>query len=318
LKEPTPRKLDSELKDWLDDDIPNKYYLPIKGFKRVTSPNESKHVALNGKIARCQVACQQYNWFGDMRFKTHVVSEHMEKYVATDIPNISIELTEPLQQIFFGAPGTGKSFKINEMCATFENYRTTFHPDTDYASFVGSYRPITKRVPQYDIYHNVIIDKDTNRPVMEDRIIYRYMFQAFLKAYIAAWKEQQNPEPKPVFLVIEEINRGNCAQIFGDIFQLLDRNESGYSDYPIVADDDLAQELKREFADLNIANPEAINSLYKGGKDVVASVKDGSRMLLPNNLYIWATMNTSDQSLFPIDSAFKRRWDWKYIKIKFT
>lgn len=71
LKEPTPKVLDTELKDWLDNDVPNKYYLPIKGFIRVTSPNESKHVALNGKIARCQVACQQYNWFGDMRFETH-------------------------------------------------------------------------------------------------------------------------------------------------------------------------------------------------------------------------------------------------------
>ncbi len=228
----------------------------------------------------------------------------------------TINSNEPLQQIFFGAPGTGKSFKINEMCAEYENYRTTFHPDTDYASFVGSYKPITKRVPQYDIYHNVIIDKETNEPVMEDRIVYRYVFQAFLKAYIAAWREQQNEHPKPVFLVVEEINRGNCAQIFGDIFQLLDRNEAGYSDYPIVADDDLAQELKREFADLNIANADGINALYKGGKDVVGSVKSGARLLLPNNLYIWATMNTSDQSLFPIDSAFKRRWDWKYIKIK--
>lgn len=225
-------------------------------------------------------------------------------------------LTEPLQQIFFGAPGTGKSFKINEMCAEYENYRTTFHPDTDYASFVGSYKPITKRVPQYDIYHNVIIDKETDEPVMEDRIVYRYVFQSFLKAYIAAWREQQNEHPKPVFLVVEEINRGNCAQIFGDIFQLLDRNEAGYSDYPIVADDDLAQELKREFADLNVANADGINVLYKGGKDVVGSVKNGTRLLLPNNLYIWATMNTSDQSLFPIDCAFKRRWDWKYIKIK--
>lgn len=70
LKEPQPRKLESELQDWLDKEVPNKYYLPVKGFNRVTSPNESKHVALNGKIARCQVACQQYNWFGDMRFET--------------------------------------------------------------------------------------------------------------------------------------------------------------------------------------------------------------------------------------------------------
>lgn len=235
-----------------------------------------------------------------------------------EVVSDSLELDQPLQQIFFGAPGTGKSFEINKMCAKYENYRTTFHPDTDYSSFVGSYKPITTKVPVYTSYGNtamIMKDKDGN-DIMEDRIVYRYVFQSFLKAYIAAWKEQQKDNPNPVFLIVEEINRGNCAQVFGDIFQLLDRNESGYSDYPIVADDDLAQELKRMLGDLEIANHDRINNLYKGGKDVVAMVKEGSHLLLPNNLYIWATMNTSDQSLFPIDSAFKRRWDWKYIKIR--
>lgn len=228
------------------------------------------------------------------------------------------ELDESLQRIYYGAPGTGKSFRINEKCAEYENYRTTFHPDTDYAAFVGSYKPITVKVPVYTSYGNtamIMKDKDGN-DIMEDRIVYRYVFQAFLKAYIAAWKEQQNENPAPVFLVVEEINRGNCAQIFGDIFQLLDRNAAGFSDYPIVADDDLAQELRKVFENLNVADADAINGLYKGDKDVVGMVKNGSHLLLPNNMYIWATMNTSDQSLFPIDSAFKRRWDWQYIKIK--
>lgn len=230
-------------------------------------------------------------------------------------PLTTLRVEGPLQQIFFGAPGTGKSHTINQMCAEYENYRTTFHPDTDYAAFVGSYKPITVRVPVYGIQGTKLRDEE-GKTILEDRIVYRYIFQSFLKAYIAAWREQQNEEPKPVFLIIEEINRGNCAQIFGDIFQLLDRNEAGFSDYPIVADDDLAQELKRVLGDFKIVNAENINALYKGGKDVVAQVKSGSHLLLPNNLYIWATMNTSDQSLFPIDSAFKRRWDWKYIKIK--
>lgn len=230
-------------------------------------------------------------------------------------PLTTLRVEGPLQQIFFGAPGTGKSHTINQMCAEYENYRTTFHPDTDYAAFVGSYKPITVRVPVYGIQGTKLRDEE-GKTILEDRIVYRYIFQSFLKTYIAAWREQQNEEPKPVFLIIEEINRGNCAQIFGDIFQLLDRNEAGFSDYPIVADDDLAQELKRVLGDFKIVNAENINALYKGGKDVVAQVKSGSHLLLPNNLYIWATMNTSDQSLFPIDSAFKRRWDWKYIKIK--
>lgn len=232
-----------------------------------------------------------------------------------NIENIMHPIDESLQQIYYGAPGTGKLFAINRFCAQYENYRTTFHPDTDYAAFVGSYKPITVRVPVYGIQGTKLRDEE-GKTILEDRIVYRYIFQSFLKAYIAAWREQQNEEPKPVFLIIEEINRGNCAQIFGDIFQLLDRNEAGFSDYPILADDDLAQELKRVLGDFKIVNAENINALYKGGKDVVAQVKLGSHLLLPNNLYIWATMNTSDQSLFPIDSAFKRRWDWKYIKIK--
>lgn len=221
-------------------------------------------------------------------------------------------LNAPLQLIFFGAPGTGKSHSIKAMSSMFEHYRITFHPDTDYASFVGAYKPSTISIPIRDVSGYPI--KQNDEIVTEEKITYKFVQQAFLKAYVAAWKEQQKEQPQPVFLVIEEINRGNCAQIFGDIFQLLDRNEEGFSDYPIHADTDLSKELAKEFKDLNVSNAAAINALYDG-KDIVGEVKSGSHLLLPNNLYIWATMNTSDQSLFPIDSAFKRRWDWKYIKI---
>lgn len=242
------------------------------------------------------------------KFKGQVVD--MDEPKETEI----IKNNQPLQQIFYGAPGTGKSHTIDQMCSKYENYRTTFHPDTDYASFVGSYKPITIKTDVRDMAGHIVYEK--GEAVKESRIVYRYVMQAFLKAYVAAWREQQNDEPKPVFLIVEEINRGNCAQIFGDIFQLLDRNAAGFSDYPIVADDDLAQELKEILGKFSIAKHDAINALYSGGKDVVGMVKNGECLLLPNNLYIWATMNTSDQSLFPIDSAFKRRWDWNYIKIK--
>lgn len=224
---------------------------------------------------------------------------------------------KPLQQIYFGAPGTGKSYEIKQVCSHFENYRTTFHPDTDYAAFVGAYKPITIRVPRYTYMGDkaIAVKDESGKPIIDSKITYNFTFQAFLKAYIAAWKEQQNDDPKPVFLIIEEINRGNCAQIFGDIFQLLDRNAAGFSEYPIVADDDLAKELGEKLAGINIAKHDEINALYIGGNDLVASVISGINLLLPNNLHIWATMNTSDQSLFPIDSAFKRRWNWKFVPI---
>ena len=225
-------------------------------------------------------------------------------------------LDDSLQLIYFGAPGTGKSHRIKQACKKYEHYRITFHPDTDYASFVGSYKPITHKEQVYTNMGDKAIplkDAETGKPVTTTRITYQYVYQAFLNAYIAAWREQQNEEPKPVYLVIEEINRGNCAQIFGDIFQLLDRNDYGFSDYPIVADNDLKKELAREFADLEVVNADTINGIYDD--DMVAKVKIGSHLLLPDNLHIWATMNTSDQSLFPIDSAFKRRWEWKYVKI---
>jgi hypothetical protein len=218
-----------------------------------------------------------------------------------------------LQQIFYGAPGTGKSHIINEQTKGEDVIRTTFHPDTDYSTFVGTYKPTTEFAPVLAI----IGDKAVETGREEKRISYEFVCQAFLQAYVAAWKkvaEAKSSMPKKQFLVIEEINRGNCAQIFGDLFQLLDRNDYGYSDYPIQADADMQKQLKRLFEGVEIENAESINALYDG-RDIVKEVLNGEVLLLPNNLYMWATMNTSDQSLFPIDSAFKRRWDWQYMPI---
>ena len=224
----------------------------------------------------------------------------------------------PLQQIYFGAPGTGKSHEIKSQIQKHKSFRITFHPDTDYSSFVGAYKPTSVEVPMLTPLGDKAIpmkDVDGNE-LTENKIIYTYVKQAFLNAYIEAWKERANENPHPVFLVIEEINRGNCAQIFGDIFQLLDRNDAGFSDYAIVPDTDLSRHVKKDLEKLVIADREKINGIYEECEaDMVDKVLKGEVLLLPNNLYIWATMNTSDQSLFPIDSAFKRRWDWKYIKI---
>lgn len=225
------------------------------------------------------------------------------------------EQRESFQQIFYGAPGTGKSHTINEETKDEDVIRTTFHPDTDYSTFVGAYKPTTKEVDLRDLSGHKVVEN--GEVVKEDRIVYEFIAQSFLQAYVSAWKkyaDANEDEPQKQYLVIEEINRGNCAQIFGDLFQLLDRNDRGFSDYPIKADADMKRQLQKAFAGLLIAQKDKINAMYEG-KDIVSQVLNGDILLLPNNLYIWATMNTSDQSLFPIDSAFKRRWDWTYMPI---
>lgn len=223
-----------------------------------------------------------------------------------------------LQQIYYGAPGTGKSHIINKTTCGESVIRTTFHPDSDYSTFVGCYKPTTKTVKMHDLSGHVIKD-DNGEELTEDRIVYEFVDQAFLQAYVKAWKfyDKDNEEVEKQFLVIEEINRGNCAQIFGDLFQLLDRNAYGFSDYPIQADNDMKKQLAKAFRFLEISQErkDRINACYKGGRDIVQQVLSGDILLLPDNFHIWATMNTSDQSLFPIDSAFKRRWDWQYMPI---
>lgn len=189
--------------------------------------------------------------------------------------NITKDIS-PLQIIYYGTPGSGKSHKVKEMVEGVDEnfvFRTTFHPDSDYASFVGCYKPVMK----------------------DDLIKYEFTPQTFTKAYVKAW---QNPGEQ-VYLIIEEINRGNCAQIFGDLFQLLDRKD-GVSEYPIDADNDLKDYLEDE-------------KVLGVGHDGIANGK----LKLPANLNILATMNTSDQSLFPMDSAFKRRWSWEYVPIEY-
>jgi len=187
--------------------------------------------------------------------------------------------TKVLQRIFYGAPGTGKSHKIENILKNIpedQKERITFHPEYDYSCFVGGYKP----------------SSDTNADGTTGDIKYEFVPQVFTKIYIDAWK---NPH-KNYYLAIEEINRGNCAEIFGDLFQLLDRN----SNYSISPAKELKDYLKKELT----------NSEEKQG------IESG-KMKLPANLHILASMNTSDQSLFPMDSAFKRRWSWEYVPINY-
>lgn len=255
------------------------------------------------------------------KFKGQVVD--MDEPQETEI----IKNNQPLQVIFYGAPGTGKSFTIDDITDDRNSVRTTFHPDSDYASFVGAYKPTMEDVPISATYqtkegsYGEYLTKTEKHPGTERKIVYKYVPQAFLKAYVAAWSNLDTP----YFLIIEEINRGNCAQIFGDLFQLLDRNNAGSSSYAIHADEDITQFLSDDdkgFASLSDDQKDAIRAfvLHKdNGKTraIGQDILNGTLLLLPPNLYIWATMNTSDQSLFPIDSAFKRRWNWKYMPIEY-
>lgn len=201
-----------------------------------------------------------------------ISNKDIEMLYPTSRP-LSVAHQQSSQTIFFGTPGSGKSHIVKELTEGKKMHRTTFHPDSDYASFVGCYKPTME----------------------ENEIKYSFTPQVFTEAYIDAWKNLE----EEVYLVIEEINRGNCAQIFGDLFQLLDRKADGYSDYSIKADSDLRDYLYNQLGEEN----EGI----KGGE-----------LCLPPNLRILATMNTSDQSLFPMDSAFKRRWDWEYVPVDYS
>ena len=244
--------------------------------------------------------------------------ENFIKMFTSLAPNVSVQASTDksnsqkgvLQQIFYGAPGTGKSHTIKEETKEEDVIRITFHPDTDYSSFVGAYKPTTALLPICDELGQPM--KIGSTVLHKEQIVYEFVAQSFLQAYVNAWKKYDKDDKQ--YLVIEEINRGNCAQIFGDLFQLLDRNDYGFSDYPIKADADMKRQLQKAFAGLAIEQSDKINAIYEG-TDIVSQVLNGDILLLPNNLYIWATMNTSDQSLFPIDSAFKRRWDWTYMPI---
>ena len=249
----------------------------------------------------------EYGYSSTLKVMAQMVLGQINTTTSTVVfsPKTKSALSYPLQQIFYGAPGTGKSHRIKEIIQEHgidekeQVIRTTFHPDSDYSTFVGCYKPIMKSVPQTYVVEGKekpVIDIATSQQSQKDEIVYDYTPQAFVQAYTKAWT---NPN-KPIILVIEEINRGNCAQIFGDIFQLLDRGDDGVSDYEIKPDNALEVYLKGYFT---------------GKDDVPEDIRNGEIMKLPTNLFIWATMNTSDQSLFPIDSAFKRRWEWKYLPI---
>lgn len=282
------------------------------------NPDATANDARNTLSGQTEIDKFEYGYASTLMIMAKMVLDNSAEMSQKNLSLLNHE-EHPFQQIFYGAPGTGKSHTINKIIKKEDVIRTTFHPDTDYSSFVGTYKPTMIAENLITVIGNkaVYVENNDGSKVTESKIVYEFVPQSFLLAYIAAWKNYADADVnniKKQYLVIEEINRGNCAQIFGDLFQLLDRNDKGFSEYPINADVDMKKQLNKAFQGLEIPQKDNINAMFEG-RDVVKGVLDGDLLLLPNNLYIWATMNTSDQSLFPIDSAFKRRWDWKYVPI---
>ena len=182
------------------------------------------------------------------------------------------ELCCPRNRIIFGAPGTGKSYKIKEESSVFGNAfeRVTFHPDYYYSNFVGTYKPVMK-------------DNGSGK----EEISYEFVPGPFLRVYAKAMM----PQKSNVLLIIEEINRATVAAVFGDVFQLLDRDKDGKSEYDVAASEDVKKWLKKQ------------------------GVSEVENLSLPSNMYIWATMNSADQGVFPMDTAFKRRWSFEYLPL---
>ena len=230
-----------------------------------------------------------------------------------------LNIDKERNRIVFGAPGTGKSFLIdkerkellgenNEM----DYERVTFHPDYSYANFVGTYKPVmdnettcTNSDEEVDYVLSVLNDSNKSSHERIELMIeefggkknpirYEYVPGPFMRLYVKALRNARSDNPRPFLLIIEEINRANVAAVFGDIFQLLDRGEDNISEYPIQASEDLKKYLSKELG----GNPD-----------------DYAKLRIPDNMFIWATMNSADQGVFPMDTAFKRRWAFSYLGI---
>lgn len=175
--------------------------------------------------------------------------------------------------IYYGAPGTGKSHKLDELIKK-ENtntFRVTLHPEYTYSDFVGQLLPVSKKA------------NDGN-----DKYTVSYEFVPGI--FTIALKEAINNPDRSVYLILEELSRANVAAVFGDLFQLLDR-KNGISEYPID-------------------NPDISKIVYGKANTDQDTYK---KIYIPNNLSILATVNTSDQNVYPMDTAFKRRFEWRYV-----
>lgn len=225
-----------------------------------------------------------YQFFYYYLKNKNILHGYEECDVAINIEPRLVLNSLPHQRIFFGAPGTGKSYKLNQEARQHfeDNFkRVTFHPNYMYSNFVGQYKP-------YPVEDN------------PEKITYKFVPGVLIRQIVEAF---ENPD-KNYLVIIEEINRANVAAVFGDLFQLLDRTSDGESEYSIAVTKELQDYLKNEFLENRSLSTEIENKL-----------KNFSELYLPHNLYIWATMNSADQGVMPMDTAFKRRWEFTYLGV---
>lgn len=198
--------------------------------------------------------------------------------------------------IIYGAPGTGKSYWVEKKYGEKNLTRVVFHPEYTYFDFVGQYRPC----PVYDSNHQrnfVTVSGEDAKVGGEPFINYRFVPGPFTDVLVKAWNDKDNMYT----LLIEELNRADAPAVFGDVFQLLDRKENGESEYGIKPSAEWAAYLKTE-----IKNEEARNTLIEDGE---------FKVKIPSNMNIIATMNSADQGVHVLDTAFKRRWDYEFMSI---
>lgn len=301
---PTSVETNAELRQWKHEDRQIREMIKILTWAGCASENANQALVIhhnnlskNDKAALFDVLTYNRFWKPEENLSFQETKADYQNYmdmveVESEMPEISISLEfetrleseYPRNRILFGAPGTGKSYTVNsekdtllQTGGTYE--RVTFHPDYTYANFVGTYKPVPYR------------DADGN-----DAITYEYVPGPFMRTLVRALKNGQEgaENAKPHLLIIEEINRANVAAVFGDVFQLLDREDNEVSEYPIQASEDMKKYLAKEL-------------------EVPESACEEIR--IPDNMFIWATMNSADQGVFPMDTAFKRRWDFTYLGI---
>ena len=247
-----------------------------------TLPDKSE-----GKLTSCYQLTNNENlmflyekyYYGEEAESEELDNSEAEETYMPLVFNTEIETKYERNRIVFGAPGTGKSYELKEDCEdllkdTNGSYeRVTFHPDYSYSQFVGTYKPVMGA---------------------DEKIRYAFVPGPFMRVYVEALKSGRTENPQPHLLLIEEINRAKVAAVFGDVFQLLDRDDDGVSEYEIQASEDIRKYLA---------------SQLKGDPDNYQKIR------IPNNMFIWSTMNSADQGVFPMDTAFKRRWNFEYLGI---